>query len=138
MDNRTVAGCMDFNLLVGSFDSPHSLLRVSSQLSDHTTATSANRYVTLQEYYFSVCEFCFLFKWTSKDVWKRNARTFLYQPIFVDTNVISPTGVGRALEPGLKFKLSLGLFHCCSSWLNTLQKYLYQWISVILATIHLI
>ena len=59
MDNRSVAGYMDFNLQIDSFASPHSLLHVSSQLSDHTMATSANRYVKLQDYYFSVCGFCF-------------------------------------------------------------------------------
>lgn len=59
MDNRPIAGCMDFNLLVDSFASPHSLLHVSSQLSDYTMTTSGNRYVKLQDYYFSVCGFCF-------------------------------------------------------------------------------
>jgi len=54
MDNRSVAGCLDFNLLDDSFASPISLLHVSSQLSDHSTATSGNRYVKLQDYYFSV------------------------------------------------------------------------------------
>jgi hypothetical protein len=59
MDNGTVAGCVDFNLLVDNFASPHSLLHEYSQLSDHTMATSDNRYVKLQHYYISVCGFCF-------------------------------------------------------------------------------
>jgi hypothetical protein len=45
MDNGTVAGCMDFNLLVDSSASPHSPLHDYSQLSDHTMATSGNRYI---------------------------------------------------------------------------------------------
>jgi hypothetical protein len=77
MDNRTVAGSMGFNLLVDNFVSPHSLLHVSSQLSDATMATCGNRYVKLQYYCFSVCRFLLLFKWTSKDVWKRSRMTFL-------------------------------------------------------------
>jgi hypothetical protein len=59
MDNRSVAGCTDFNLQFDGFASPHSLLHVSYQLSDHTMATSGKGYVKLQDYYFSVCGFCF-------------------------------------------------------------------------------
>lgn len=71
-------------------------------------------------------------------MWKRSARTFLHEPNFVDTNIISPTGVGMALISGLDVELSLAPFHCCNPWLNTLQQYPHQRIYIILATIHLI
>jgi hypothetical protein len=126
MDNRSVAGCMDFNLLVDSFASPHSLLHVSSQLSDHTMATSGNRYVKLQDCYFSVCGFCFALQVNLKGCVEEKCKNFFYEPSFVDPNVISPTGVGRALISGLEVELSLAPFHCCNPWLKPLQQYPYQ------------
>ena len=114
MDNRTVAECMDFNVLVDSFASPHSLLCVSSQLSDHSMATSGNRYVKLQDYYFSVCGVYFAVQVNSKDAWKRSARTFLNEPNFVDTDVISPACVGRSLTFRHRASCILGQAFRCS------------------------